>query len=171
MNDLQINVVIALGSLLILLAVWLLVARHDHGPNSVTIPWLGLDVKLASTALVVLFTGAGLVIGPVLSLRTAPTGQAFLGAYFSPVPDDENPDFDLDHGAYVAHIEPGGPAHKAGILLGDVVLQINEDGIQLSTDVPPIIAKYNGGDKVLIILRRNGSSKTLNVRPGSKYVP
>ena len=44
-------------------------------------------------------------------------------------------------GALVAEVMPGGPAAKAGIRQGDVIVGFNGESIKSSHDLPTIVAK------------------------------
>src|SRR5258705_198159 len=50
--------------------------------------------------------------------------------------------FGLDgpHGALVSSVEPGGPADKAGIKPGDVLLAVNGKAVDRSAELPPLVA-------------------------------
>jgi hypothetical protein len=61
-NDLQIAVVTTLGTLLILVGAWLLLARRDASQNRAK--FLGLEFELSTPALAVLLIGAGLLVSP-----------------------------------------------------------------------------------------------------------
>ncbi len=77
-------------------------------------------------------------------------------------------------GALVADVEPKGPAEKAGIQSGDVIVQINGTQVTDSRHLKLEVARTVPGAKVSIKLLREGSPRTLDVTvkelPGSDEV-
>ncbi|MDA8229522.1 MAG: trypsin-like peptidase domain-containing protein [Desulfitobacterium hafniense] len=62
-------------------------------------------------------------------------------------------------GAYVAKVNPGGPADKAGIQAGDVLTKINGVVIRNSLELTHQLFKYKPGDKITVTYYRNGTEK------------
>ncbi len=69
-------------------------------------------------------------------------------------------------GALVSAVEPNGPAAKAGIKAGDVILQVNGDAVQDSTDLPSQIADLKPGTQAQLQIWRDGATKELGVTLG-----
>jgi serine protease Do len=67
------------------------------------------------------------------------------------------------HGALVSSVEQGGPADKAGIKAGDVVLAVDGKKIERSAELPPLVAGVKPGSKASIELWREGRKQTLGV--------
>lgn len=67
-------------------------------------------------------------------------------------------------GALVSNVEKNGPADKAGVQAGDVILKFNEQSIDRSSDLPPIVASIAPGSTVKVEVWRNKQIKTLRVR-------
>jgi hypothetical protein len=42
-----------------------------------------------------------------------------------PRPDQVRPQFPTDRGAWITYVQPGGPADRAGLELGDIILSVN----------------------------------------------
>ena len=63
-------------------------------------------------------------------------------------------------GVVVAAVQPGGPAHEAGIQPGDVILRIGSTDVTTSPQVRDATTALKSGDSVPIIVRR-GNSRTL----------
>jgi len=76
--------------------------------------------------------------------------------------------FGLKHpgGALVAAVEENGPAAKAGIKAGDVILKFNGHTISNSSDLPAQVADVKPGSKATLEIARGGSSKDLDVTVG-----
>ena len=66
-------------------------------------------------------------------------------------------------GALVSTVESGGPAEKAGVKPGDVILSYNGKPIDNSNQLPPLVAATKPGSKATIEVWRDGKKQTLNV--------
>ncbi len=69
-------------------------------------------------------------------------------------------------GALVRNVEPGGPAEKAGVEVGDIILKFDGRDIERSSDLPRIVGNTKPGSKVAIGLWRRGSSRNLDISVG-----
>jgi serine protease Do len=74
------------------------------------------------------------------------------------------------NGALVATVEKGGPAEKAGIMPGDVILSFDGKPVQSSGDLARLVANTKPGTTVTIDVWRKGARKTLQV-PVGELVP
>jgi serine protease Do len=72
---------------------------------------------------------------------------------------------DRPRGALVGQVEDDGPGEKAGIKAGDVILKVDGNTIETSSQVPVLIAGKKPGTPVSIEVWRNGGTKELTVRP------
>jgi len=68
---------------------------------------------------------------------------------------------DVDTGAYVAQVTPDTPADRIGIREGDVIVQIGDDTINTSSDVLTAVRSHRPGDRVDVVVDRNGERITL----------
>ena len=59
-------------------------------------------------------------------------------------------------GVYIVQIVPGGAADKAGLKEGDRIISIDGKDIPDSIEVEQIVKKHNVGDKLQILVDRNG---------------
>ena len=66
-------------------------------------------------------------------------------------------------GALIARVLPGGPAERAGIEVGDVVLSFDEQAIERSADLPPVVGRTRAGREAPVEVLRNGESMILTV--------
>ncbi|MCW5654334.1 DegQ family serine endoprotease [Hydrogenophaga sp.] len=73
---------------------------------------------------------------------------------------------DRPEGALVSSVEPGGPADKAGLKVGDVVRQVNGQAIVGSGDLPTLIGQAKPGEQVRLNVWRDGKDLALNARLG-----
>jgi serine protease Do len=70
-------------------------------------------------------------------------------------------------GALVSSVDPGGPAAKAGLQAGDVILAVNGNPVNDSTDLPAQIASMKPGSKATLDVWRDKSKKQMSVTLGS----
>ena len=69
-------------------------------------------------------------------------------------------------GALVANVAPDSGAEKAGVKVGDVILKADGKDIVDSPNLPLIIGSKKPGDKVPLVIFRNGAEITLTVTLG-----
>ena len=99
--------------------------------------------------------------------------RPYLGLAMQPVPIPESLQTRLNlktgDGLLVAHVEPGSPADKAGILLGDVLIEIAGSTVGDTDAVQEVLRSQKTGDSVAVLVVRGGalvtSMVTLAVRP------
>jgi len=73
---------------------------------------------------------------------------------------------DKPEGALVASVEKNGPAAKAGVQPGDVILTVNGQKVDNSNQLPPMVANVKPGSKATFEIWRNGTKKQLEVVVG-----
>jgi len=66
-------------------------------------------------------------------------------------------------GAEVSLVEPGGPADKAGIKAGDIILKFNGADIGRSSDLPRLVGSTELGSKATVTVWRKGGQLDLPV--------
>jgi serine protease Do len=66
-------------------------------------------------------------------------------------------------GALVNSVEKGGPAEKAGIEAGDIILKFDGKAVSSSSDLPRIVGSVKPGTKASIQVWRKGATKEFNV--------
>lgn len=76
-------------------------------------------------------------------------------------------DYSNTKGALVGHIEPDGPADKAGIKQGDIIFKMNGKHIESTNELRNQIAATKPGTKISLSVFRNEREKTLQVRLGT----
>jgi serine protease Do len=77
-----------------------------------------------------------------------------LGDYFG-VPDGE--------GALITEVMKDTPAEKAGLKVGDVVVQVDKEKVESPSDVSSIIRDKQKGDRVDLVVVRDKSEKTITL--------
>lgn len=66
-------------------------------------------------------------------------------------------------GALVRGVESGGPAEKAGIEAGDIIVKFDGRAIDKSSDLPRIVGNVKPGTKATVTVFRRGANKDLSV--------
>ncbi|HTD05504.1 DegQ family serine endoprotease [Undibacterium sp.] len=66
-------------------------------------------------------------------------------------------------GAFIAAVEPGAPAEKAGLQGGDVILKFNGIAIDKSIDLSRIVGGTKPGTKASVSIWRNGAIREMSV--------
>jgi serine protease Do len=74
-------------------------------------------------------------------------------------------------GALVADLVAGGPAQKAGVLPGDVVVDLNGHAVDSATELTRLVASQHPGDTLHLSVLRNGKPKTIDVTSGTRPPP
>ncbi|MDD5035713.1 MAG: DegQ family serine endoprotease [Methylococcaceae bacterium] len=102
-------------------------------------------------------------------LRDGKVNRGRLGVSVQPVDQSLAESFGLDkpEGALVDAVPEGGPAAKAGIQPGDIILKFNNLPIQEPLDVARRIAELKPGSEVSLTLWRNGQQKDISLRVGA----
>lgn len=88
-----------------------------------------------------------------------------LGVQVRDVQSEELTDLGLSvaEGAFVANVQNGSSAAKAGIKAGDVILAFNGQKIVQSSDLPPMVGALQPGAKTQVTVFRNGQKQSIPV--------
>ena len=70
------------------------------------------------------------------------------------------------HGALVAKVIPGGPAEKAGVQVGDIIVEFDGHVIETSGELPPIVGMTPIEQKSSLKIIRQGGKEDLSVKVG-----
>jgi serine protease Do len=91
-----------------------------------------------------------------------------IGVTIQGVNKDLAESFALDkaRGALVNSVEPGGPAAKAGLETGDVILAVDGKPVESSADLPRIIGESKPGTSLGLQVWRKGATRDLRVSVG-----
>ncbi len=66
-------------------------------------------------------------------------------------------------GALVQRVEPGGPAEKAGLEAGDIILKFDGVAIEKSSDLPRLVGSTKPGARSTVTVWRKGANKDIQV--------
>ena len=98
------------------------------------------------------------------------SGRAYLGVTLV----DVNSDSALSRynvekkGVYISSITSDSAAQKAGLTVGDLILKFDGNDVKESSDVSTGVSKKKAGDKVDIVIFRDGEEKTITVTLGEE---
>ena len=101
-------------------------------------------------------------------LKTGKVERGRIGVGIQEVSASLARSFGLDRprGALVSTVEPGGPADKAGVKPGDVILSFNGKPVDTSSQLPPQVATVRPGTKAEMEVWRGGRKQALGVVVG-----
>jgi serine protease Do len=96
------------------------------------------------------------------------TRRGWLGVRIQSVTDDlvESLGLDKARGALIADVTPTGPAEKAGIESGDVVIEFDSRPIKEMKDLPRLVADTAIGKKVAVKVLRKGKEVMITAEVG-----
>jgi serine protease Do len=94
--------------------------------------------------------------------------RGYLGATIQPVTPEiaDSVGMPGKKGALVAELVPGGPAEKAGVLPGDVVLAVNGRPVKNASELTREVASSRSGDMLNLSIMRAGQAKIIQVKSG-----
>lgn len=89
--------------------------------------------------------------------------RAILGVRIQDITQELADEKGLDslNGVYVPAVSEGGSADKAGIKDGDVILKIDDEFVNKSSELQEQISKYHPGDKISVLVLRDDKKKTI----------
>jgi serine protease Do len=95
--------------------------------------------------------------------------RGWLGVVIQEVDKDLAASFGLDKptGALIAQMDPGGPASKSGLKVGDVIIKFGRADIYKSGDLPHAVGSVAPGTKVAVTLIRKSKKKVITVEVGA----
>ncbi|HXC51349.1 MAG TPA: DegQ family serine endoprotease [Candidatus Limnocylindrales bacterium] len=102
-------------------------------------------------------------------LETGKVERGWLGVSIQTLDRDLADAMGIDqaHGVLVADVSPDGPAKKAGIQRGDVILAIDGHDVKSTGELRNIVASHPSGKSVTVTLVRDKTKRELDVELGS----
>ena len=99
-------------------------------------------------------------------LRKGKVSRSWFGVMIQDITPELKAKLDLgtDEGALVSDVVSGGPAKKAGIKRGDVILQFDGQAIRSSRDLPFLVASTPIGKTVGVVVMRDNQRMNLQVK-------
>ncbi len=98
--------------------------------------------------------------------------QAILGVIGGNVNNDISNKLELkdSEGYYISHIEPNSGAEKAGLLVGDIIKNIDQTKITKSSDLTGYLSTKRPENTINITVLRNGALKIIPVKLSDKSI-
>lgn len=92
--------------------------------------------------------------------------RAWLGIQLAPVDDATAKKLGLDKakGALIAGVVEGGPAEKAGLKAGDVVLKFGNKDLEVVDDLVKAVGGLDPGETATVEVLRDGEKQTLKIK-------
>jgi len=119
---------------------------------------------LPRLALLALLPGLSLGLAiPAGAAEPRPTGKALLGALVGPTAKDA-----AHAGAVVREVTPDGPAAKAGLKNGDIVIKADDKEVADPQTLVGLIQGHKPGDKVKLQVLRDGKEQMVEVTLGER---
>ncbi|MFW5442802.1 MAG: DegQ family serine endoprotease [Methylococcaceae bacterium] len=109
------------------------------------------------------------VMNVVDQIKTKGTvSRGWLGVQIQNVTRELAESFNMDrpHGALVAKVIPDSPSEKAGLQIGDVVIEFDGHVVDTSGELPPLVGMTPIGEEVKVKVVREGQTKTIKVIVG-----
>jgi serine protease Do len=96
--------------------------------------------------------------------------RGYIGASIETMDDDLAASWGLTgrKGAQVNDVVAGGPAQKAGLESGDIVVGVNGVAVKSATEMTREVAKAQAGDVIHLDVYRDGKERTVDVRSGTR---
>jgi serine protease Do len=96
--------------------------------------------------------------------------RGYMGANIQNVTPDvaESLGMGTRKGALVADLVAGGPADKAGVKPGDVVVGLNGHEVGSNTELTRLVAQSHNGDTLHLTVLRDGKPREIDVRSGTR---
>jgi serine protease Do len=71
---------------------------------------------------------------------------------------------DRPRGALVTQVVEDGPAEKAGVKPGDVIVSVNGKGVERSGHLPSVVSAIKPGENAKVEVWRDGAARTINIK-------
>ena len=79
-----------------------------------------------------------------------------------------NENLKFDYGIYVVSVKPEGAAYGKGLLVGDIITKIDNVELNKMSDLRKYIYTKNVGDRVMLMINRNGRNFGIEIELGKK---
>ena len=103
-------------------------------------------------------------------LATGSVSYAYLGIQSTTVTETLQQEYDLSRssGVLVLQVDPGSPAQRGGIRVGDIIVSIGEQEVTSEADLFGYLRQQKPGQEADVVVDRDGEERTLRVTLGSR---
>ncbi|NTW05031.1 MAG: PDZ domain-containing protein [Peptococcaceae bacterium] len=128
---------------------------------------IGINTAVSASGQGIGFAIPTSTVKPVLDtlINNGKITHPWLGIYIQPMNQEiaSRYNFSVNTGALVTSLVDGGPAGRAGIIQGDIIVEINKVRISNTEDLTSLISKTKPGDRAQITVNRKGKSLKIPV--------
>ena len=104
--------------------------------------------------------------------KASEDNQAYLGIGGVDVTDDVSGTYDIPEGIYVAQVESGSAADKAGLVRGDVITKFDGQSVSSMSDLKDLMQYYEAGKTIDLTIKTQSdggyTEKTISVTLGKR---
>ncbi len=133
---------------------------------------IGINTAVNASAQGIGFAIPASTVNSVLNtlIKNGKVSHPWMGVYIQTLNADLANQLGLQNseGAVLSGVVAGSPADKAGLQQGDAILAINKQKITDASDITDFIEKSKVGDKVTLLVERNGSQQNITVTLAEK---
>ena len=90
-------------------------------------------------------------------------GRPQLGISTVDITESDSRRYNMPMGAYIVNVVSGSAADEAGLMIRDIIIDINGDTISSTSQLNAVKNKYKAGDTVTVTVNRNGKDMQLEV--------
>ena len=104
-------------------------------------------------------------------IKTGKVTRGSIGVSFSPDEDKNHSSVQAyggKDGIFVEQVEPGGPAEKAGVQAGDIIIALDGKSVSRGSDLMDHVADATVGENMKITVLRSGKKEDFNVVIGDR---
>lgn len=118
----------------------------------------------------VVMSGALAALGLAAAMPAlAQSSVAWLGVYTQTLNADLRAGLDYDgDGVLVSGVVEDGPADRAGVRKGDIIVSFNSRGVETSGELTELVRDARSGQEVSLVIWRDGERRTLSPRLGTR---
>jgi S1-C subfamily serine protease len=119
---------------------------------------------------VVVTLGRGAQALPVQPALPGQVAQPYLGVSLADITPEIQKELGLsrDHGVAIVEVDQQGPAQKAGLRRGDVILMIGSQQVETAEEARNAILDHEPGDSVSVRVQRGGDELSIQVELGTR---
>ncbi|MBO6162328.1 MAG: trypsin-like peptidase domain-containing protein [Eubacterium sp.] len=90
-------------------------------------------------------------------IQNGTKGKVYIGISGATITQEYSQIYGFPMGVYIKNLTAGGPAEKAGLHAGDIIVAVDDHLIETMDELTDYLQKYNAGDSVKIAFQRTDS--------------